>query len=107
MGRCVEAGVRLHCTRAASTILELRDSANVSLPALGGGEGGEGGRAVQGWRMEAGAQLHCAVKHGKTEARGLFDRCKIGYAYSNGGIDERGYSCRAGQTGLGILVSNN
>ena len=50
-------------------------------------EGGGDGRAV-GWQVEAGVQS-------STGSPKLFDRYKIGYADSNGGIDERGFSCRA------------
>ena len=41
-----------------------------------------------GRRVEAGVQS-------STGGPKLFDRHEIGYADSNGGIDERGFSCQA------------
>ena len=59
--------------------------ANVALPALGDGEG-EG--VAEQWGGVC-SQVRIA------RSRGLFDSYKIGYADSNGGIDERGCSRQA------------
>ena len=60
------------------------------------GRGG-GGRAV-GWQVEVGVQLR-QVRGDRS--RGLFDGHKIGYADSNCGVDERGFSCRARESWVG------
>ena len=61
----------------------------VNQSALEGGEGGRDGRTL-GRQVEVGVQSSMGG-----QCRGLFDRYRIGCADLNGGIDERGFSCRA------------
>ena len=52
----------------------------------------ERGRVAEQWVRRR--RLVCNVQSSTGRPK-LFDRYKIGYADSNGGVDERGFSCRA------------